>query len=129
MEHDKKCSDETSFGGGVELSLYYSTLIYNNTLRHQTQVIGIARLQTRTNGVAHPARLLTTWDDARFLYTLLVPFLAPPDVVCILSTSRGNLETYDTAEVWKALAKAFFGPLGGSRGHRSRRQRKKKTTW
>lgn len=70
------------------------------------------------------------WEDVSFAHILFVPYLSPPDVVCLLSTSRDSAKTFDTSEAWKAVIKASYGSAGeGPRGHRSRRERKKKTYW
>lgn len=69
------------------------------------------------------------WDDVHLIHLSLVPYLSPPDVVCLFSTSHGNLETFDRADAWKALAKTSFGSIVVPRKHRCRRRRKKKIAW
>lgn len=72
---------------------------------------------------------MTGWDDVAFLHLLFAPFLLPPDVVSLVSSSRETAKTFDNADSWRAVTKACFGAVGGARGHLSRRQRKKKGTW
>lgn len=72
---------------------------------------------------------MASWDDILFIHILLVPYMTPPDVVCLIFTSRECKKVFDTADSWRAVTKACFGPLGGSRGHLPRRLRRKKVVW
>lgn len=69
------------------------------------------------------------WDNVAFMHLYLAQYLSPPDVVCLVFTSRDSAKTFDTADAWRAVTKAFFGPVGGARGHMSRKMRRKKFVW
>lgn len=68
------------------------------------------------------------WDDVAFMHFSFVPYLSPPDVVCLVLTSREG-KVFDTADSWRTVTRSVFGAAGGPRGHLSRRQRKKKVVW
>lgn len=69
------------------------------------------------------------WDNASFMPLLFVPYLSPPDVVCLVLTSSGSAKTFDTADTWRAVTRTLFAPVPGPKGHLSRRQRRKKVMW
>ncbi|CAM9110528.1 unnamed protein product [Ectocarpus sp. 6 AP-2014] len=71
---------------------------------------------------------MTGWNNVAFMHLCLATYFSPPDLVCLILTSRDALETYGNAETYRAVCKSYFG-LAGRRGHLTRRQRGKKGVW
>lgn len=73
---------------------------------------------------------MASWGDVASLHLCLATYFSPPELVCVILTSRDLCETYGNPETYRAVARSYFGPVeAGPRGHLSRRQRRKKGTW
>lgn len=72
---------------------------------------------------------MTGWENVASIHLSVARFISPPELVCLITCSRDLCETYGNAETYRAVAKSFFGPMDGRRGHLSRRHRKKKGVW
>eukprot|EP00752_Nemacystus_decipiens_P008787 g7841.t1 len=74
---------------------------------------------------------MTGWENVAFIHLCISQYISPPELVCLILTSRDLCETYGNPETYRAVAKSFFGPpVKGPRGHLSRRSRqKKKGVW
>lgn len=70
------------------------------------------------------------WENVAFIHLCITQYISPPELVCLILTSRDLCETYGNPETYRAVAKSFFGPaVDGPRGHLSRRHRQKKGVW
>eukprot|EP00903_Cladosiphon_okamuranus_P006275 g6157.t1 len=73
---------------------------------------------------------MTGWENVAFIHLCITQYISPPELVCLILTSRDLCETYGNPETYRAVAKSFFGPaINGPRGHVSRRHRQNKGVW